>query len=151
MEYRVYCDGGTYKSNPSHLGYWGFTVWDELNLIYAQCGRVVGDVDSLYCELKAVERAYEFLTHNPLNKCVVFTDSMTCVNVVDRSNTLGGKKQLLGNMIRYQSLTLVGSMLNHVDREDDHQSFTDVVARLGLKESLVFDSQEDLNKLKRRF
>lgn len=149
--YQVYCDGGTYRTNPSLFGYWGFTVWQDHRLLYAQCGKLIGDVDSAYAELKAIERAYEFLTHNPMPKCVVHTDSETSVAVVDRGNNFGGKKQLLGNMVRYQSLTLVGSKLVYVSRENDYQSFTDRVARLGQKHDKVFQSEGDVADLYVRF
>lgn len=139
-EWVIHCDGATLGSNPSSEGGYGFSVYADGLLYFAKCGTVCGTVTNNVTELIAMREALKWCHSRGLHFPTIRTDSKFAVDqLTGHSQANATRVQLTkAGIVHYHNF--LTPTYQHVSRNDERQSFTDMLANFGMSGELSFAS-----------
>lgn len=140
--WEVYCDGATKGSNPSSEGGYGFSVWCNDKLYYAQHGQLVGArISNQNAEFKAAFFALQYCNKRGIMTPTIWTDSEFVVNAYNGSITLKNETLLLQLAALKHFNNFLTPTFKHTPRTREFQRFTDFLANLGLVNDLSYNTK----------
>ena len=141
--WEIYCDGATKESNPSSEGGYGFSVWCNDRLYYAQHGHLVGErITNQSSEFKAIFHALQYAHRKGITTPTIWSDSEFAIKAINGEIQLRDDKLKLALAAIKHFEYFLSPTYKHTPRTRDFQRFTDFLANLGLVNDLKYQTRE---------
>jgi ribonuclease HI len=143
--WKIHIDGATFGSNPSAIGSAGLTVWVNGLLYHAETHQKIMSTNN-QAEFFALLRALRWARDHDMQHVDIYTDSDLVTKWANGKADLQNAQMLRLAAGCHHFRQYIDFSVFWVPRGDEHQSFTDYVAKLGLVNPIkaVTDSHHKL-------
>lgn len=129
--WKIHIDGATFGSNPSAIGSAGLTVWVNNLLYHAETHQKIGSTNN-QAEFFALYRALRWARNHDMQSVDIYTDSDLVTKWASGKSVLKDPQMLRLAAACHHFRQYLSFSVYWVPRNDEHQAFTDYVAKLGL-------------------
>lgn len=141
--WEIHTDGATRQSNPSSEGGWGFAVFVNGLLYYAEAGQICGNVTSNGAELAAIYHASEWAHKRWLKTYHIKSDSTMATTLcggrgTPRLPSIERQVFLCRTFQQFADITYTA-----VPRTDTRQQLVDFLANLGIYDHIRYTTLDD--------
>lgn len=138
----IFCDGATRGSNPSSEGGYGFAVFCDDLLYYAQHGTLTGTITSVSAELGGIYHASNWAFLRFMRQFTIITDSRTAVSLVSGEGN-PKREHTICETARCRHFQQFADIdYRTLPREHEHQRFADFLSNLGLHSTRSYRTLE---------
>lgn len=135
--WKIHIDGATFGSNPSAIGSAGLTVWVNNTLYHAETFQQIGSTNNR-AEFFALMKSLFWARNRGLHNIDIYSDSDIVVKWANGHAQLKDEHLLRLAAACDHTRFQINFNVYWVSRDDEHQAFTDYVAKLGLANEVEF-------------